>query len=105
MLKNEGRESPEFRLIWVNGQDTILACYHIGVYSNKQLIGQSPGETVEIAQDMATRDALRKLFCFEDSSTPLPYQILQKDRDALKFTPNPTVQDWCSHNIKNLVTI
>ena len=91
--------------MWVNGQDTILACYHIGVYCDKELIGRSPGETIEIAQDMAARDALRVLFHFDECSTPLPYQIMRAGGDVLKLKPNDSVKDWCLHNVKNLVTI
>lgn len=40
ILKNEGRAAPESRLLWLSGKDTILACYHVGIYSNKELIGQ-----------------------------------------------------------------
>ena len=98
VLKNEGREKPEFRLLWVNGQDTILACYHVGVYCSKELIGQSPGETIDIAQDMASRDALRKLFCFDDCSKPIPFQMIQKDTKILQFTQNVGIKDWSSAN-------
>ena len=80
VLSNNGKEAPEFRLLWVNGQDTILSCYHIGVYSEKELLGQSPGETVDIAKDMAARDALRKLFNYDDCSTPIPFQILKSTK-------------------------
>ena len=89
--------------MWVNGQDTILACYHIGVYCDKELIGQSPGETVEIAKNMAARDALRKLFCFEDCSTPIPFQIVKEDSNVLKFQPNDLVKNWSSAALKNIV--
>ena len=32
------------------------------MYCNKQIIGQSYGETLEIAEEMAARDALRNIF-------------------------------------------
>ena len=32
----------------------------------------APGETPEIAEEMAARDALRRLFRFDDSSRPIP---------------------------------
>jgi len=34
----------------------------VGIYVDKQLIGSAPGETIEIAKQMADLDALRKLF-------------------------------------------
>jgi len=40
ILKNEKRGEPEARLLWVSGKETLLACYHVGIYSDKELIGQ-----------------------------------------------------------------
>ena len=51
-----------------------------------------------IAEEMAARDALRKLFKFDDASKPLPFgKELHKMK--LKFTPNPTLEEWSSSNI------
>ena len=105
VLNNDRKEPPEFRLLWVNGQDTILACYHVGVYCNKELIGQSPGETIDIAKDMAARDALRKLFNFDDCSTPIPFQILKATNKELKSNSNPSLVHWSTENMKNIVTV
>lgn len=33
-------ERPESRLIWVSGKDTMFACFHVGIYCNKEIIGQ-----------------------------------------------------------------
>ena len=103
ILTNDGRSHPEFRLLWASGQDTILACFHIGVYCDKELIGQSPGESVEIAQDMAARDCLRRLFRFDDASAPIPFGKM--DAHLLKFTPNSSISEWSEHKIKNLVIV
>jgi hypothetical protein len=40
VLDNDGRGEPESRLLWAAGKDTMMACYHIGIYSDKQLVGQ-----------------------------------------------------------------
>ena len=40
VLSNEKRGEPEARLLWVSGKETLLACYHVGIYSDKELIGQ-----------------------------------------------------------------
>ncbi len=32
----------------------------------------APGETAEIAEDMAARDALRRIFRFDDTARPIP---------------------------------
>ena len=38
ILAREGKAEPEFRLIRQAGHGTILAAYHVGVYSDKILI-------------------------------------------------------------------
>lgn len=40
ILANENRGEPEARLLWASGKETLLACYHVGIYSDQQLIGQ-----------------------------------------------------------------
>ncbi len=40
ILAQAGRGEPESRLLWESGVDSILGCTHIGVYSDKELIGQ-----------------------------------------------------------------
>jgi len=47
---------------------------------------------------MAARDALRKLFGFDDAAKPLPYgKELHKMKP--KTTTNPTLDEWKTHNI------
>ena len=53
------------------GPDTILASHLVGLYCHKEIIGQSYGETLEIAEEMAARDALRNILgTAEHSQTP-----------------------------------
>ncbi len=40
ILSNQGRGEPNSRLLWESGKDTLLACFHVGIYSDKELIGQ-----------------------------------------------------------------
>jgi hypothetical protein len=37
------------------------------------MVISAPGETVTIAEEMAARDALRRIWNFEPSSSPLPF--------------------------------
>ena len=96
ILKNQGKAEPESRLLWVSGQDTIMACYHIGIYVDQELIGQSPGETVEIAEDMAARDVLRRMFKYDDTARPLPFtrELMVDGSLSLKSAPNLKVANW-----------
>jgi large subunit ribosomal protein L44 len=40
VLQMKGLAEPESRLLWCSGKETIFSCYHVGIYSNKELIGQ-----------------------------------------------------------------
>lgn len=71
-LKSLGKAEPESRLLWTSGPETILSTYHIGIYSDRELVGQASGETVEIAEEMAALDALRRIFQFSDNSNNFP---------------------------------
>ena len=76
LLEEEGRGPPEARLLWKSGPGTILAAYRVGVYSDRELVGESPGETLEIAEEMAARDALRNIFQTTEHGSPLPWARL-----------------------------
>ena len=61
----------------------------------------APGETVEIAEEMAARDVLRRMFrCEFDSSAPLPFTAkalkARTNSPTLKFksTPNLALEEW-----------
>merc|ERR1712037_911357 len=65
-LKSMGKPAPE----------SILASYTVGIYVDRELIGESPGETVESAEAMAARDALRNLHSTSEHAAPLPWAKL-----------------------------
>jgi len=73
ILTRSGMPAPESRLLWQTGPATILANHTVGIYCNKEIIGQSNGETVDIAEEMAARDALRNIFDIKEASYPLPF--------------------------------
>jgi len=39
-LQKRNMGEPESRLLWCSGKETIFSCYHVGIFSNKELIGQ-----------------------------------------------------------------
>jgi len=98
ILDNEERGEPEARLLWRSGPSTLLSSFAVGIYSDKQLIGEFHGESLEIAEEMAARDALRRFFKTTDSMTPLPV-----DAPVSSTKPNLPVQDWTSGKIPNLI--
>merc|ERR1719508_380793 len=73
ILTSSGLPPPESRLLWQTGPATILSSHMVGVFCDKEIIGQSPGETVEIAEEMAARDALRNIFNTAEASAPLSF--------------------------------
>lgn len=72
VLVERGRGPAEPRLLWESGRTTLEASFCVGLYSDKQLLGYSVGESLDVAQEMAARDALRKLFGLEQSRRVLP---------------------------------
>lgn len=64
----------------------------------------APGETAEIAEEMAARDALRRLFRTDDARKPMP---LGDDLENVtpKEAPNPEISDWSEDKVINLVRI
>lgn len=48
-------------------------CFTCLFVFQRQFDISAPGETVTIAEEMAARDALRRIWHFEQSSGPLPF--------------------------------
>ncbi|CAF3943488.1 unnamed protein product [Rotaria magnacalcarata] len=78
VLEENGRQAPESRLIWATGVSSVLSTYVVGVYSNKEFLGKSAGATVSIAEEMAARDALRRLFETDEKRAQIPFDKLYK---------------------------
>nr|CAG4649700.1 EOG090X0DYO [Scapholeberis mucronata]SVE93891.1 EOG090X0DYO [Scapholeberis mucronata] len=98
ILKREGKGEPEFRIIRQTATNTILAVYHVGVYSDKNFIAEGGGESVEIAQDMAARDALKRFFHTDDAMKALPFgrqlKSIQSKIAELENQPNLPLSQW-----------
>ncbi|KAL4229295.1 39S ribosomal protein L44 [Mactra antiquata] len=71
LLKEQNLGEPEARLLWSSASNTIMPLHHVGIYSDKKLLGKSPGETISIAEDMAAREAIKKLLNMTDNRSPL----------------------------------
>ncbi|KAK9962451.1 hypothetical protein ABG768_007816 [Culter alburnus] len=64
---------PEPRLIRSAGASTVLPLYFVGLYSDRKLLAQGPGETVLAAEEEAARVALRKLYGFTENRRPCDF--------------------------------
>ncbi|CAH8548351.1 unnamed protein product [Schistosoma guineensis] len=82
ILRSEGRGLPETRLIYQSSMNTVLACFEVGIYSDCQLIGEAPGETILIAEEEALRQSIRNFFKLTDNRPSIP---LHGNLDFLDF--------------------
>ncbi|KAG1952213.1 39S ribosomal protein L44, mitochondrial [Pimephales promelas] len=69
-LTSKSLALPEPRLIRAAGASTVLPLYFVGLYSDRKLLAQGPGETVLAAEEEAARVALRKLYGFTEDRRP-----------------------------------
>ncbi|XP_012371680.2 39S ribosomal protein L44, mitochondrial [Octodon degus] len=72
-LKKRNITPPESRLTRQSGSTTALPLYFVGLYCDKKLIAEGPGETVLVAEEEAARVALRKLYGFTENRRPWDY--------------------------------
>ncbi len=63
---------PEPRLLSDAGKNTILAAYHVGIYSDRKLLATGFGENVNTAIEVAAINCLKKLY---DIENPRPYNF------------------------------
>nr|SVE76031.1 EOG090X0DYO [Daphnia hispanica] len=107
ILKREGKAEPEFRLIRQAGSNSVLAVYYVGIYSDKNFISEGAGESLEIAKDMAAREALKHFFHTEDSMRALPFGRQLKNIQAkitqLENKPNLPLSKWISEKVVSVV--
>ncbi|XP_003818734.2 large ribosomal subunit protein mL44 [Pan paniscus] len=80
-LKKRNVSAPESRLTRQSGGTTALPLYFVGLYCDKKLIAEGPGETVLVAEEEAARVALRKLYGFTENRRPWNYS---KPKETLR---------------------
>lgn len=74
---------PEPRLIRSAGASTVLPLYFVGLYSDKKLLAQGPGETLVAAEEEAARVALLKLYGYTDNRRPCDFSPPQQHQKPL----------------------
>ena len=89
----------------------VVKCLPGTQFSNGFSIISAPGESAEIAEDMAARDVLRRMFkCEYDSSPPLPFSanaLAAKSTPRLEFktTRNIALANWSPDKVPETVSI
>ncbi|XP_044523527.1 39S ribosomal protein L44, mitochondrial [Gracilinanus agilis] len=72
-LTKRNISAPEPRITRQSGSSTVLPLYFVGLYCEKKLIAEGPGETVLVAEEEAARVALRKLYGLAENRRPWDY--------------------------------
>lgn len=67
--------APEPRILGDAAKNTILSTYHVGIYSDKKLIGTGFGESINIAIDSAAQNTLLGIFGIKSNARPLNFSI------------------------------
>lgn len=60
-------------MIWSTGENNPTAAFVVGLYIDEKMISKGSGENLDIAEEMAARDALRRIFKTNEEAAPLPY--------------------------------
>ncbi|XP_030633499.1 large ribosomal subunit protein mL44 [Chanos chanos] len=81
-LTRRGVALPEPRLIRSAGASTVLPLYFVGLYCDKRLLAEGPGETVLAAEEEAARVALRKLYGYTENRRPQDFSAPRQQPPA-----------------------
>ncbi|XP_009323392.1 PREDICTED: 39S ribosomal protein L44, mitochondrial [Pygoscelis adeliae] len=76
--------SPEPRITRQLGVSTVLPLYFVGLYCDKKIIAEGPGETLLAAEEEAARVALRKLYGYTENRRPWDYSKSKEGSTAEK---------------------
>ncbi|XP_042535204.1 39S ribosomal protein L44, mitochondrial isoform X2 [Dipodomys spectabilis] len=93
-LKKRKMSAPESRLTRQSGSTTALPLYFVGLFCDKKLLAEGPGETVLIAEEEAARVALRKLYGFTENRRPWDYSMPKENWRAGQSHSQPGSWVW-----------
>ncbi|XP_030072490.1 large ribosomal subunit protein mL44 [Microcaecilia unicolor] len=83
-LAKRNISAPEPRLTRHSGVSTVVSLYFVGLYCEKKLLAEGPGETMLAAEEEAARVALRKLYGYTDNRRPWDYSLPRQELGAVK---------------------
>ncbi|XP_061862025.1 large ribosomal subunit protein mL44 [Colius striatus] len=75
---------PEPRITKQLGVSTVLPLYFVGLFCDKKMIAEGPGETLLAAEEEAARVALRKLYGYTENRRPWDYSKPKQELAAQK---------------------
>eukprot|EP00058_Branchiostoma_floridae_P026095 XP_002611585.1 hypothetical protein BRAFLDRAFT_117159 [Branchiostoma floridae] len=88
MLQKAGKGEPEPRVINQSGANTVTPVFFVGVYSNKELLGEASGDTMPLAVEEAARVALANMFKTHEGRKPLALDTRLKTKAKLADKTN-----------------
>lgn len=95
ILNNNHLNEPEARLLRETGMNTLIPCFLVGHYVDKQLLGSSAGNTIEQATEMSAYESLRRIFGLTSAQTIFKYGKDAYDLNYQAFAQtNASLQDW-----------
>jgi large subunit ribosomal protein L44 len=108
-LKKRNIPAPESRLTRQSGSTTALPLYFVGLFCDRKLIAEGPGETVLVAEEEAARGALRRLYGFTENRRPWDYtkpkRSLRAEKTSTAGYPTgdePNKKTGCVTNIRQV---
>ncbi|KAK6055846.1 hypothetical protein COOONC_06648 [Cooperia oncophora] len=99
LLKQEGASEVEPRILRSSGPVSAEPVYVVGIYKDKsELVGQSAGETLSVASEMAAREGLLRLwgitadrvFFFGRKAAEAPLEEFSKENFFLRDRCSPS---------------
>ncbi len=72
-------------MIWSTGTKNPTAVFIVGIYIDKEFLSKGSGETVEIAEEMAAREAIKNYLGTNESSAPIPYGAKAKKYNSIIY--------------------
>ncbi|VDM59638.1 unnamed protein product [Angiostrongylus costaricensis] len=99
LLVGQGAKEIEPRILRSAGTVSAQPVYVVGIYKDKsELVGQSAGETLEVAVDMAAREGLLRLwevtvdrvFSFGQNAADIPFDTFSMENYYLKDRCKPS---------------
>ncbi|NWR83704.1 RM44 protein, partial [Furnarius figulus] len=83
-LAKRNISAPEPRITRQLGVSTVLPVYFVGLYCDKKILAEGPGETLLAAEEEAARVALRKLYGYTENRRPWDYSNPKQEVEAEK---------------------
>uniref|UniRef100_A0AC35UDC8 39S ribosomal protein L44, mitochondrial n=1 Tax=Rhabditophanes sp. KR3021 TaxID=114890 RepID=A0AC35UDC8_9BILA len=91
--KQKRAKKVEARLVRKTGEFSSMPCFVVGIYADKELIGEMGGESLNIAIDLAATDALLKLWGISNGRQFLFGDQVKLSEIVACSTPNYCLKD------------